>query len=85
MKRALIFLFFTLLAPTAFAEWCWQEASHSSGVPVEILVSVASAESSFNPKAVNYNKDKARSLFVKIVVTVFTLPISVLYSLVVPG
>jgi hypothetical protein len=61
MKKVSIFLWLALLAPTAFADWCWQEASLKSGVPVEILVSVVSAESSFNPKAVNYNKDKARS------------------------
>lgn len=44
-----------IAAPTAARATCWEAASESYGIPVDVLKAVAKTESGFNPKALNKN------------------------------
>lgn len=46
-----------LAIPAAAKAMCWEAASQSYGIPVEVLKAVAKTESNFNPKAVNKNSN----------------------------
>ena len=41
---------------------CWEAASQSYGIPVDVLKAVAKTESGFNPKAINKNKDGSHDI-----------------------
>ena len=46
-------------APSLALTTCWEEASTTYGVPVNVLKAVAKTESGFNPKATNKNSDSS--------------------------
>ena len=45
--------------PSLASATCWEEASTTYGVPVNVLKAVAKTESGFNPKATNKNSDSS--------------------------
>ncbi len=63
MQNATKNLLLTALTGIAFAvpaaanATCWEAASQSNGIPVDVLKAVAKTESNFNPKAVNKNSN----------------------------
>ena len=46
-----------IAVPAAANATCWEAASQSNGIPVDVLKAVAKTESNFNPKAVNKNSN----------------------------
>lgn len=46
-----------IAVPAVANATCWEAASQSNGIPVDVLKAVAKTESNFNPKAVNKNSN----------------------------
>ena len=52
----------TIVAPGVARATCWNAASESYGIPVEVIKAVAKTESGFNADALNVNKDGSHDI-----------------------
>ncbi len=52
----------TLVAPGVARATCWNAASESYGIPVDVIKAVAKTESGFNADALNVNKDGSHDI-----------------------